>query len=99
MVSSSTPKGATPRRRRGVEWLFALLALVVCVPFVYDRIHPTVLGFPLFVAMQFGIVLLGSVLTGIVYVVEGGWRRTETGDGAPAAVDVSDSPMNEGTPG
>ena len=98
MTSSEKPEG-TPRRRRGVEWLFLVLALVVCVPFAYDRIHPTVFGFPLFVAMQFGIVLLGSVVTGIVYVVEGGRHRTEKGDVSPAADGTSDLPMNEGTSG
>lgn len=63
---------APPRRRRRAPWLFTPLLVLIVVPGWYDRVQPTVFGLPCFVAVEFGLVLLGALLTGAVYLLQRG---------------------------
>jgi hypothetical protein len=58
-----------PRERLWSNWYFLLLPTyvgVLWVPF-YNRVEPTILGFPFFYAYQMIWVLISAVLTGIVF--------------------------------
>lgn len=58
-----------PRRRLWSNWYFLLLPAypaLMWVPF-YNRVEPTVLGFPFFYAYQIVWVLISAALTGLVF--------------------------------
>ena len=60
-----------PRRKRSSLWLWLLVIpypAVLWVPF-YNRIEPTVFGFPFFYAYQMAFVIVTAVLTAFVYLV------------------------------
>jgi hypothetical protein len=61
-----------PQRRSGWSWWY-LLFVVQCVavlwPPFYNRIEPTLGGLPFFYWYQLGWVVLGAILTAIVYFV------------------------------
>lgn len=62
------------------RWLliYALLAPAVVLPLwvsLYDRAHPTFLGFPFFFWFQFALVILAVVLTVPAYLVARGAER------------------------
>ncbi|MCW6510545.1 DUF3311 domain-containing protein [Lichenifustis flavocetrariae] len=59
----------TRRTRLWSNWYLLLLptyAAVLWVPF-FNRVEPTILGFPFFYAYQMIWVLISAVLTGIVF--------------------------------
>ena len=62
-----------PQRARPAKWGWYALLLVqfvfaLCVPF-YNRVEPTFAGMPFFYWYQLLMVLVGAVLTAIVYFV------------------------------
>ena len=60
-----------PRRQRPSLWLWLLVIpypAVLWVPF-YNRIEPTIFGFPFFYAYQMAFVIVTAVLTAFVYLV------------------------------
>ena len=62
---------SAPRRKHASPWLWLLVIpypAVLWVPF-YNRIEPTVLGFPFFYAYQMAFVVVTAVLTAFVYIV------------------------------
>lgn len=71
-------------RTRGTGWYWAFLiplALVVGVPF-YNRAEPTLWGMPFFYWSQLLFVVVGAVVTGVVYLLtpEGGEAVPHEGD-------------------
>ncbi len=59
------------RRKRSSLWLWLLVIPypgVLWVPF-YNRVDPTVFGFPFFYAYQMAFVIVTALLTAFVYLV------------------------------
>jgi hypothetical protein len=59
-----------PKRRGGWSWwylLFVVQFLVALWPPFYNRVEPTLCGFPFFYWFQLAWVIASAVLTGIVY--------------------------------
>lgn len=59
-----------PQRKSGSGWWYLLLlvfvAVVLWVP-LYNRVEPTFIGMPFFYWFQLALVIVGAVLTVIVY--------------------------------
>ena len=52
--------------KHGVLWLLLIPFLVLWVPF-YNRIEPTLFGFPFFYWFQLGWIFVSMIVTGSVY--------------------------------
>ena len=66
----ATGRRKAPERRQPSRWWYALLALpfiFLLYPPLYTSKEPVLFGFPFFYWYQFAWVVLGAVLTGIVY--------------------------------
>ena len=50
----------------GVLWLLLIPFLVLWVPF-YNRVEPTLFGFPFFYWFQLGWIFVSMIVTGYVY--------------------------------
>ena len=50
----------------GVLWLLAIPFLVLWVPF-YNRVEPTLFGFPFFYWFQLGWIFVSMIVTAVVY--------------------------------
>ena len=60
----------TDRKRGGWSWwylLFVIQCAVVLWPPLYNSAAPAVMGIPFFYWFQLAIVLVGAVLTAVVY--------------------------------
>lgn len=78
---SATAAGGARRAGQRRPWaliLFVVPVAAVVVPAVYSRIHPELGGVPFFVWYQFAAVVLGGVVTGIVYVLRGTEREARS---------------------
>jgi Protein of unknown function (DUF3311) len=77
---------ATGAQRR--PWALALLLIPIAAviwPPLFNRVHPALGGLPFFVWYQLTAVVLGGVVTGVVYLLRGTERETEASerDGGP----------------
>ena len=57
-------------RRSGWSWwylLFVLLFAVVIWPPLYNRVEPTLIGMPFFYWYQLLMVIVGAIVTAVVY--------------------------------
>lgn len=63
---------STSTRRRHWYWLLLLPLLGLAVPAVYARPDPSLFGFPFFYWYQFAWVILGALISGLVY-----WRTRD----------------------
>jgi hypothetical protein len=92
---TSTPGPILRQHRPWAVALFVLPVAAVVVPALYNRVHPELAGVPFFIWYQFVAVVIGSVVTGVVYVLRGTEKhltraqaptqtRTETRPGPPA---------------
>jgi uncharacterized protein DUF3311 len=58
--------GAGRNGRLGVLWLLAIPFLVLWVP-LYNRVEPTLFGFPFFYWFQLGWIFVSMIVTAVVY--------------------------------
>ena len=80
---SSGESGAAPARRR-VRWALVLLLIpfvALLYPPFYASLTPRFLGIPFFIWYQFAWVILGVLITGIVYALDRG--SEPSGNGRP----------------
>ena len=69
--------GARPQRR---AWALALLAIPIAAviwPPLFNQVDPTLGGLPFFVWYQLAAVVLGGVVTAVVYLLRGTEREGE----------------------
>jgi uncharacterized membrane protein len=67
--ADAPPAGVTPRRSDRSPWNW-LLVVPIVVPLLvplYNKVDPTLFGWPLFYWLQLAFVALGVVTTSIVY--------------------------------
>jgi len=68
-TADAPPAGVTPRRSDRSPWNW-LLVVPIVVPLLvplYNKVDPTLFGWPLFYWLQLAFVALGVVTTSIVY--------------------------------
>jgi hypothetical protein len=68
-----------PRRQRR-PWALALLLLplaTVVFPPLFNHVHPTLGGLPFFIWYQLAAVVVGGIVTGVVYLLRGTEREVE----------------------
>lgn len=61
----------SPQRKSGSSWWYLLLLVFVVVVLwvpLYNQVDPTFIGMPFFYWFQLALVIVGAVLTGIVYL-------------------------------
>jgi ABC-type microcin C transport system permease subunit YejE len=70
-MADSSRNGAGRRRRRGVWSLWLLLIMIPLTMWVplYNRVEPTLAGFPFFYWFQLLLILIGAGLTALAYFV------------------------------
>ena len=98
---AGTPEPFLRQHRPWAVALFVLPVAAVVVPALYNRVHPELAGVPFFIWYQFVAVVIGSVVTGVVYVLRGTEKHltraqalteTQTQPGPPAAPAASPKP-------
>jgi hypothetical protein len=81
MVCSEGRMYRSPEKRRGWSWWYLLLLVqfvAVLWPPFYNRVEPAWIGMPFFYWYQLLWVIIGAVLTAIVYFTTEGPTQTET---------------------
>ena len=101
-LSHERSHAATTARRR---WLLILLLLApaVVLPLwvpLYDRVDPTVVGFPFYFWFQFALIILAVLLTVPAFVLSGHADRAQrVAHGLPPEPDGTGASRHEGLDG